>query len=186
MSKRYRNFSLITYLKEKDIEKVLYKHNRQLRAYAYINHNLDKNEFNELKEEHYHLLISLINNTTCEAIKNWFNGFEDTKGQHINTLVQPMHDINSSYKYLIHDTEVAKEQGKYVYDKQDIKGYNLSFFEDTTKQEIDNLTLALSDMLDGIPLDEIMKKYGRDFIVHYGHIKTLFNDIQKQNGGQLL
>ena len=100
-------------------------------------------------------------------------------------LEEKLH-INSSYKYLIHDTEVAKEQGKYVYDKQDIKGYNLSFFEDTSKQEIDNLTLALSDMLDGIPLDEIMKKYGRDFIVHYGHIKTLFNDIQKQNGGQLL
>lgn len=186
MSKRFRNFSLITYLNEKDILKVLHKHNNQFKAYAYINHNLDTNKDNELKQQHYHILIALINNTTCEAIRNWFNGFEDSKGQLINTLAQPMFDVTSTYKYLTHNTEQAIEQGKHLYSIEDVKGYNLSFFEDTTKQDIDNLTLALTDMLEGIPLQEIMKKYGRDFIVHYGHIKMLFNDIQKQNGGTLI
>ena len=176
-TKRPRNFSLVTYLKPEQIESVLLKHDRQVKAYAYITH--DKCN----KEIHTHLLICLINNTTCNAIQNWFTGFEDEKGLQINTLVQPMHDLYSSYKYLTHETEQARQEGKYVYNSDDIKGNNLTYFTDISKQDIDNLTLAIDDMLAGVPLDEVRKKYGRDFIMHYGHIKMLFNDIQKQTGG---
>lgn len=179
-TKRYRNFSLVTYLKPEQIESVLLRHDRQLKAYAYITH--DKCN----KEVHTHLLLCLINNTTCNAIQNWFSGFEDEKGLQINTLVQPMHGIYNNYKYLTHETEEARQEGKYLYNTDDIKGNNLSYFTDTSEQEVDNLTLAINDMLAGIPLDEVRKKYGRDFIMHYGHIKMLFNDIQKQYGGKLL
>lgn len=176
-NKRPRNFSLVTYLNPEQIESVLLRHDRQVKAYAYITH--DKCN----KETHTHLLICLINNTTCNAIQNWFAGFEDEKGLQINTLVQPMHDLYSSYKYLTHETEQARDECKYLYNSDDIKGNNLSYFTDTSKQDVDNLTLAINALLDGIPLVDVMQKYGRDFIVHYGHIKTLFNDIQKQNGG---
>lgn len=176
-TKRSRNFSLVTYLRPEQIESVLLRHDRQVKAYAYITH--DKCN----KEVHTHLLICLINNTTCNAIQNWFSGFEDEKCLQINTLVQPMHDLYSSYKYLTHETEQAIDDGKYLYSADDIKGNNISYFTDTSKQDVDNLTLAINDLLAGIPLVEVMQKYGRDFIVHYGHIKTLFNDIQKQNGG---
>lgn len=176
-TKRSRNFSIVTYLKPQQIESVLLRHDRQVKSYAYITH--DKCN----KEVHTHLLICLINNTTCNAIQNWFAGFEDEKGQQINTLVQPMHDLYSSYKYLTHETEHARAEGKYVYNSDDIKGNNISYFTDTSKQDVDNLTLAINDLLNGIPLVQVMQTYGRDFIVHYGHIKTLFNDIQKQNGG---
>lgn len=176
-NKRYRNFSCVTYLSPEQFESVFLKHDRQVKAYAYITH--DKCN----KEIHTHLLICLINNTTCNAIQNWFLGFEDEKGLQINTLVQPMHDLYSSYKYLTHETEQARQEGKYLYNSDDIKGNNLSYFTDTSKQDVDNLTLAIDDLLAGIPLDEVRKKYGRDFIMHYGHIKMLFNDIQKQMGG---
>lgn len=176
-NKRYRNFSLVTYLDPQQIDSVLLKHDRQVKAYAYIIH--DKCN----KEIHTHLLICLINNTTCNAIQNWFAGFEDNKGLQINTLVQPMHDLYSSYKYLTHETEQAIHEGKYLYNSDDIKSNNLSYFTDISKQDIDNLTLAIDDLLAGVPLDEVRKKYGRDFIMHYGHIKMLFNDIQKQTGG---
>lgn len=186
VNNRYRNFSLLTYLSPEQIEKVILKHDRQVKAYAYIIHDKDTNEFGELKEKHIHLLISIINNTTCEAIRNWFKGFEDKNGLQINTLAQPMHDICGSYEYLTHETEQAREEGKYVYSKDNIKGNNLSYFTDSSKQDIDNLTLAIDDLLAGVPLDEVRKKYGRDFIMHYGHIKMLFNDIQKQCGGMQL
>lgn len=182
-SKRYRNFALLTYLEPTQIESVLYKHDRQLKAYAYIIHDKDIDQFGELKEKHIHLLLALVNNTTCDAVRNWFNGFEDSKGQRINTLAQPMHDICGSYEYLTHNTEKAIGEGKYVYPTEDIKGNNLQYFQDTTKQDVDNLTLAIDDLLNGVPLDEVRKRYGRDFIMHYGHIKMLFNDIQKQIGG---
>lgn len=179
-NKRFRNFSLVTYLNSYQVENIISKHDRQIRAYAYIVH--DKCN----KEKHIHLLICLINNTTCNAIKNWFSGIEDSNGLEVNTLVQPMNDIYCSYKYLTHDTQQAKVDGKYQYSVDNILGNNLSYFVDSSAQDIDNLTLALNDLLDGIPLVEVAKKYGRDFIVHYGHIKQLFNDIQNQNGGNLL
>lgn len=185
-NKRYRNFSLLTYLTPEQIESVLQKHDRQVKAYAYITHDMDCNDFGELKEKHIHLLISIINALNLDTIRNWFKGFEDENGQQINTLAQPMHDICGCYAYLTHDTEQAKAEGKNVYSKDSIKGNNLSYFEDSSKQDIDNLTLAIDDLLNGIPLDEVRRKYGRDFIMHYGHIKMLFNDIQKQYGGQPL
>lgn len=185
-NKRYRNFCLMTYLNEQQIKTVLAGHDRQLKAHAYITHDKDKNENGELKQVHMHLLLALVNNTTCDAVRNWFKGFTDEKGQPINTLAQPMHDISGSFEYLTHNTEQAKAEGKYIYDDTSVKGGNIKYFQDTTLQEVDNLTLALDDLMNGIPLIEVAKRYGRDFIVHYGHIKTLYNDIQNQLGGKLL
>lgn len=185
-SKRYRNFCLMTYLQDEQILQVLGRHERQLKAYAYITHNKDVDEFGKPKIIHRHLLISLVNNTTVDALRNWFKGFEDENGKQINTLAQPMHEISGSFDYLTHETEQAIAEGKYQYPKEDIKGYNLDFFTDSSKAEQDNLSLAIDDLLKGIPLDEVRKRYGRDFIMHYGHIKMLFNDIQKQTGGKQL
>lgn len=184
--KRYRNFCLMTYLTESQILAVMQKHDRQLKAYAYICHDKDKDALGQEKTKHYHLLVCLVNNTTTDAMRNWFKGYTDEKGLPVNTLAQPMHDINGSYDYLRHDTEQAKAEGKYLYPVEDVKGFNLDFFTDVQMQETDTLTMAMNDMLEGIPLDEVRKKYGRDFIMHYGHIKLLFNDIQKQLGGKLL
>lgn len=185
-TKRYRNFCLMTYLQDEQILQVLGRHERQLKAYAYITHNKDVDEFGKPKIIHRHLLISLVNNTTVDALRNWFKGFEDENGKQINTLAQPMHEISGSFDYLTHETEQAIAEGKYQYPKEDIKGYNLDFFTDSSKAEQDNLSLAIDDLLNGIPLDEVRKRYGRDFIMHYGHIKMLFNDIQKQTGGKQL
>lgn len=185
-SKRYRNFCLMTYLQDEQILQVLGRHERQLKAYAYIAHNKDVDEFGKPKIIHRHLLISLVNNTTVDALRNWFKGFEDENGKQINTLAQPMHEIIGSFDYLTHETEQAIAEGKYQYPKENIKGFNLDFFTDSSKAEQDNLSLAVSDMCAGVPIVEVMKRYGRDFITHYGHIRTLFNDIQKQIGGQTL
>lgn len=185
-TKRYRNFCLMTYLQDEQILQVLGRHERQLKAYAYITHNKDVDEFGKSKIIHRHLLISLVNNTTVDALRNWFKGFEDENCKQINTLAQPMHEISGSFDYLTHETEQAIAEGKYQYPKEDIKGYNLDFFTDSSKAEQDNLSLAIDDLLNGIPLDEVRKRYGRDFIMHYGHIKMLFNDIQKQTGGRQL
>ena len=184
--RRYRNFCLMTYLNEQQIKTVLSGHDRQLKAHAYITHDKDKNELGQPKEVHAHLLLALVNATTVDAVRNWFKGFNDSKGLPINTLAQPMHDISGCFEYLTHNTEAAKAEGKYIYDDSCVKGCNIKYFQDTTLQEVDNLTLALEDLMNGIPLIEIAKRYGRDFIVHYGHIKTLYNDIQNQTGGKLL
>lgn len=185
-SKRFRNFSLVTYCSPEQVQAVMHAHDKQLKAYAYILHDKDTIEIGELKTSHCHVIVSLVNNTTCEAVRNWFRGFVDNRGLPVNTLAQSCHDIFAAFDYLTHNTEQAKSDGKYLYSDSDIVGFNLDFFKDDTKQEIDNLTLAITDMLNGVPLADVLQRYGRDFIVHYGHIKMLYNDIQKQIGGEQL
>ena len=185
-SKKQRNFCLMTYLSETQIKTVLLKHDMQIKAHAYIAHNKDVDEFGNPKILHYHLLLALVNATTVNSVRTWFEGFEDKEGKPINTLAQGMNDISGSFNYLTHNTEGAKAENKYLYPDSDVKGFNLEFFKDTSLQDVDNLSLAVSDMCAGVPIVEVMKRYGRDFITHYGHIRTLFNDIQNQIGGQTL
>lgn len=180
---RVRGFSLSTYLSISQVSDVLYRHDRQIKAYAFIQHDKDVDENGSLKERHIHLLLCLVNASTVEAVRNWFRGFEDDKGMPINTLAQPMHDISSSFDYLTHSTEQAIAEGKYQYDPSEVISNNLDFFQNTSFQEEDNISLAVLDMCAGVPLIEISRKYGRDFIIHYQSIKLLFNDIQAQTGG---
>lgn len=186
INKKVRNFSLTTYLSEYQILSVLQKHDMQIKSYAYILHNRDINEDGSLKTEHFHLLIALVNATTCNSVRSWFDGFKDEKNEYINTLVQPMNDVSGSFNYLTHNTDGARLEHKYLYSDDDVRGFNLEFFKNSAVRDIDNLSLAVADMVSGIPISEVMKRYGRDFIVHYGHIRTLFNDIQKQSGNKTL
>lgn len=171
--KRFRNFSLVTYLSNEEVAQVLNQHKLQLKAYAYIEHNLEE------CENHIHLILCIFNNTTVSAIQKWFTGFEDEKGQFKNTFVQPCFDLQSCYSYLTHSTEECLLLNKIKYDENDIISLNATYFEDIKANEVDNLVLALDDMITGVPLVEIYTKYGRDFIVHYGHIKSLYEDIIK-------
>lgn len=185
-SKRVRSFCLSTYLDKKQVNDILLKHDRQIRAYAYIEHNKDINEDGTPKERHIHLLLRTVNAKDVDTVRNWFKGYTDINGMPINTLGQEMHDIGSSFDYLTHSTEQAREEGKHQYDKSEIVSNDLKYFEDSTINDEDNISLAVMELCDGVPLKEVALKYGRDFIIHYQSIKLLFNDIQTQLGGKTI
>ena len=184
--KRVRSFCLSSYLTKSEIVEVLRKHDRQIRAYAYIEHDRDLNEDGTPKPRHIHLLLRTVNSRTVDDIRNWFRGFTDDKGMPVNTLGQEMHDIGSSFEYLTHDTEAAITEGKFRYDPADIISNDVEYFKGTSERDEDNISLAVMDLCNGIPLREVALKYGRDFIIHYANIKLLFNDIQLQEGGKTI
>lgn len=184
--KRVRSFCLSTYLTKSEVGEVLRKHERQIRAYAYIEHDRDINKDGTPKPRHIHLLIRTVNGRTVEDIRNWFRGFTDDKGMPVNTLGQEMHDIGSSFEYLTHDTEAAITEGKFRYDPADIISNDVEYFKGTSERDEDNISLAVMDLCNGVPLREVALKYGRDFIIHYASIKLLFNDIQLQEGGKTI
>ena len=176
--KRARHFCLSSYLTSNQIAICLDKKQSQCKAYAYICHDRDVDiETGELKQAHHHILISTVNGKTVEQVRNWFKGFTDDKGQPVNTLGQIMYDVSGSWEYLTHNTDIARAEGKYFYPDTDIKGYNLDLFKNNTLDDCDNMSLALEDMLNGVPLREIAKRYGRDFIIHYASVRALYNDI---------
>lgn len=182
--KRVRSFSLSSYLMKSEVVEVLRKHERQIRAYAFIEHDRDLNKDGTPKPRHIHLLLRTVNSRTVDDVRNWFKGFTDDNGMPVNTLGQEMHDIRSSFEYLTHDTEAAISEGKFRYDAADIVSNDVEYFKGTSERDEDNITLAVMDLCNGILLRDVALKYGRDFIIHYASIKLLFNDIQLQEGGK--
>lgn len=175
--RRVRSFSLLTYLDLFQVQEVLYKHDKQIRAYAYIQHDKDVNDDGLIKTRHVHVLVRLVQARTVSDVINWFSGFVDDKGQLINTLGQEMHDISSSYLYLTHNTPQSIEDGKYQYSVDDIFTNDRSYFEKASYSDEDNMSCAVAELLDGVPLRDVAIKYGRDFIIHYNSIRMLVNDI---------
>lgn len=174
--RRTRKFSAVTYLDEQQIKEVLQKHNKNIKAYAYILHDKDTN-----KKPHRHLLLTTINATTKTAVKAWFSGYADSSGLPINTMIEEMHDSYSSWCYLVHkDSSGNKIEGKAEYNLEDIKSFNKEIYIDEVSNDKDTITCAVVDLLDGLTLKEVAIKYGRDFIIHYHSIKLLLNDIQIQ------
>ena len=184
MSSKPRNYRLISYLSEDQILDIIDYHSNQIKAYAYILHDKDIRDNRELKPSHYHILLCLYNGTTLNSLLNWFIGFEDDNGQEINTFGKVMSTPSGAFGYLTHNTVSSKH--KYQYDESLIKCVNREFFNLSDEAAEDKSLSALNELLDGVPLREVAQKYGKHFILHYGHIKMLFNDIQLQCGGKLL
>lgn len=162
---QYRKFSLVTYLNLDALQSVLSARCNQIKGYAYCVHDKD-----EGKEKHTHVVLALYNGATLNQVKNWFKGCDD-KGQLANTLIEPCHDLEASFRYLIH----ADSPEKFQYDEDSRICTDESMF--TSGQKDDYTLDALNDILSGVPLREIAMRYGRDFIYHYSHFRTLVQDI---------
>lgn len=173
-----RNWSIITYLSEAQINQVLDVHETSIKGYAYILHDKDFTDEGKQKEPHYHLLILLHNGNTQVAMQKWFNGFEDDEGVPINSFLQVLEYPKNAFNYLTHNTPLSKD--KYQYSVDDIVCPDVSFFLEK-EEKLDTLLIALQEMVNGVSLLDIASRYGRDFIVHYGHIRKLYQDIAYQN-----
>lgn len=179
-TRRFRNFSLVTYLDETTLLQILGEHQHQLKACSYITHDKDVTENGTPKETHTHVLLALFNNTTENAIRNWFNGgYVDKNGNVINTLVEKCNCIQAQFDYQIH----KRNEDKYQYDISERRGWNFDYFADTKSQDDDTLQQALLDCANGVPLSLLVQRYGRDFIIHYRTIKCLVQDIYLEEKG---
>lgn len=131
-------------------------------------------------EPHTHVLVALKDAVTTDNVKRWFSSYKDDKGMDINIHVVGCTKSHAehSYDYLTHNTPECKAAGKHVYSNDarhvdDLK-YWSTFSEGGSE---DTLLEALEKLIDGVPLFDVVREYGRDFILHYSSIKLLVNDI---------
>lgn len=167
-NKRYFNFSIVTYMNNEEILNFLTQYNEHIKHYAYALHDKDDNE------THTHLLLMLYNNCTCSALRSRLSKYSTQ-----NSLVQPLLDKYCAFQYLTHENNEDKAQ----YDKSIIKCDNLDFWEklDGDFQEEEDTTIQIiSDMLSGVPLYEMHKRYGRDFIINYHKYKEYVKDVKEE------
>lgn len=121
--------------------------------YAYIWHDKDGNE------PHYHLLFQLKNNTTPSAFLNAYN-----IKMHSEVATSPL----LAFEYLTH----KNDPDKYQYPFEDIVALDINKFQALSSSgNEDNKNLRtydlLQDIINKVPLEEMVYKYGRDFVLNY-------------------
>lgn len=93
-----------------------------IKRYAYILHNKDLNENNEIKKPHFHLIIQFTKAVNTNALLKKL-------GLSIDFLVQPLGDWTSMIRYFQHLDNPEKTQYSY---EEIITNYNVSIFENNT------------------------------------------------------
>ena len=147
--------------------------NSVVSEYAYILHDRDVKDDGTPKEPHYHFLLVLHRSRRLADIQSYM------KNSLLGTvMLQPCHSVSASYGYLIHENE----ESKVAYDESSIvSSADCSYWKADTSTNVrgkscDIIMSAYLDLLKSMPLIECAKKYGRDFIIHYNHIKSLLLD----------
>ena len=141
--------------------------------YAYILHDRDVKEDGTLKDPHYHFLFVLRRSRRLSDIQSCMK-----KTLQGNVFLQPCRSVSGSYGYLTHENEDSKVH----YDESSIvSSADNSYWKadpssNDSGKSCDIILFAYLDLLKSMPLLDCAKKYGRDFIIHYNHIKSLLLD----------
>lgn len=156
-NKRTRTFSLMTYVGEENIKKVLQDHVRSIRAYAYILHDKDESV------PHHHLLLKTYDAWTITQILKWFDKFKLEINE--NTLGEPASDLHALRDYITHSDYESIKAGKHRYDVSEIVDYNM-FALVENKDSYDETYAILNDVLLGVNTRELVRRYGKNYLYH--------------------
>lgn len=141
--------------------------------YAYILHDRDVKADGTLKDPHYHFLLVLHRSRRLSDIQSCMKKTLDG-----NVLLQPCHSVSDSYGYLTHedDDDKAKYDESDIVSSADKSFWNPDKSSNDCAKSCDIILSSYLDLLNSMPLTDCAKKYGRDFIIHYNHIKSLLLD----------
>lgn len=171
-----RNFFCVSYLTLEQIHDVLSRKASQIKHYAYILHDMDKEADGSPKQAHYHIIVCLNHSVNLNTFINWWSGYFDSDGKAVNTLVQCAGSVSVCYRYLTH----KDDSDKYQYNDVLITATDPSYFEDERYCEADPVWSLVDMILSGTSLREVARIGGRDFIYHYSAIRVLIDDIREQ------
>lgn len=169
MTKRVRNVGLILYPEDNSHILALdfIRHNYE--NYIYILHNRDLNENNELKKEHYHVILHFPNARTTSTISKQLG-----VGEH---LFYEIKSLNGQLRYLIHYDDDDKTR----YETDEVKGtlYMLGKFKKSFKDSqdeasdvsliyefiVDNDINDLHDLLNFVLDNNLYSSFRRNYVM---------------------
>ncbi len=173
--RKSRFFSLTTYATEKQIQKVIGDHVSSLRALCYILHDKDESE------PHYHILLRTHSTWTAVQIAKWFADLKDKEKKPINTFCETANDMEALKRYIIHDTEEAREAGKHLYSINDIKDFGMCDLSER-KDCYDSSYEILMKVLAGANPRDLVRFYGRDYLYHLNAYHECADKIRELEG----
>lgn len=168
MSKRIRRFNICSYLNVDLFKKGLTRHLDSIQSYAYCVHDKDKKKDGSPENYHVQCVLYTYNGHTFSAIRKWFDRSQ-------NTFTEEINDDIDAFEYLTHSN--STENYKFKYSKEDIVSFNfdLSYIEENTNDRSYDILLQL---LQGVPLRVLARRYKKDFIYRYRTYKELAEDIR--------
>ena len=86
------------------------------------------------------------------------------------------------YKYLTHD----KQTDKQLYDKSAVKCDDISFWSNVEDNEQNVTDSLIDDILNGLSLRVLARRYGRDFMKNWKAYVDFANLVREQENGGLL
>lgn len=168
---RFRDFFIRSYLPLEDLTNLLEEKRKTINRYALIVHDKDDSEV------HTHLFIRFKERRSLNAVLEEFPSV-DSAGVKQSTHVEVCKNEIKSVRYLMH----LDNPEKFQYNESEVLTFNLDLqsYIDNESDNQDMFTVALMEMLDGVPLKELARRYGRDFIIHYRQLKELARDIEQE------
>lgn len=169
-AKQSRNMCIMTYCPGEHIQKVIEFHSDVIRAYAYIFHDKfspDELGDKETKEPHYHIVLRLTVPMTESSVSKWFT-YYNSEGLKQRVDCISTDDPFDSYDYLTH----KHNPEKYQFDDLDVTVSDSNLFTRNKSKISDDSSLnALDDMLNGVDVYTICRRYGRDVIYHLSQLQ---------------
>lgn len=148
-----RKWSVVTYLQMDEVLNAIsiYQELAGVVHYAIIEHEPETEE----KQRHIHIALYFQNARRRDSVCELFKG----KG---NAFAEPIKDSQVLvYKYFIHKGYPDKKQ----YSIDDIRSDNIEFWN---KEVVENTALTIvEDLIRGRDIREMLKEYGRDFVINY-------------------
>lgn len=161
-SLRSRQWSLITYATPAEFQPLL----EACAHYAYIFHD---------KEEcipHYHVICVFKNPRAFAGIKSLIESTQNTLGEVVKK------SLSDVYDYLTHDNT-----DKPLYDKSSVVCDDLAFWDSLVDSEENTTDSLIDDILAGLPLRILARRYGRDFMRNYRSYVDFARMVCEQENG---
>lgn len=169
--KKMKEMAIMTYAKLSQVKLILQNKKNSYTAYALIEHDKDPTD------THCHIFIKFNSERRGVDIQKWFENSTDINDKQANTRFENVKSKKGLIEYLTHKNNADKAQydeSKIIWSDENARELLL---ED---QKEDNGYNALEKMLNNIPLRQIAKEHGRDFIRYYNSYKQLRDDIMYQ------
>lgn len=171
-----RLFAVMTYASMDFICSVMKQRKETVKYWCAITHDKDVDEKGDLKITHNHLILETFNPSTIGTIRNWFFFATDENGESVTTLAQLVKFRKLAIDYLTHEHDPTK----FHYSKENIVNLtdSVNFSAVEPRNDEDTVLNVIDDMLRGLSTFQLVRRYGRDFVIHYRNYKMILQDIE--------
>lgn len=187
---------LTTYAPTEQVKQVLTGKSEQLVFAECILHDKDVKEDGSPKEPHVHVLIELKSPRYLTDVCKWFKKCLDNAGRTVTTRsIEISPTTQDADDYLTHKGELTKHQYAdedvkvLVGSRDDFRDSKIDKHHDAAEgdennkaDEVENL---LQDVVDKVPLRQMARRYGRDFIKNYNAYRNYALQIVAEETGEL-